>query len=197
MTETTARLHEIEEVFSQPSKWLDRELRQQTRGVTATTAEAATNIALYAYVQTPAQPPSMLHVADWKPSDLYAYSDAPRLELLNMFDDLLHRTETLSQPADDLDFELKTVELWENVRRLNAYLGISPQHDELITTLGTLIASRKSVLDSHKLTCLKRTFTKLRDSINITDDLLDQIADDFEQAGFDIQAPMTFATSSG
>jgi hypothetical protein len=193
MTETTVKLHEIEDAFSQPGKWLNRELRRQTRGATATAAEAATKIALYAYVQTPTQPPSVLHVADWKPSDLYAYSDAPRVELLNTFDDLLRRTEAISQPADDLDFELKTVELWENVRRLNAYLGISPQHDELITTLGTLIASRKSVLDSDKLACLKRTFTKLRDTINITDDLLDQIADDLEHAGFDIQAPMTFA----
>jgi hypothetical protein len=193
MTETTAKLQEIEEVFSKPTKWLSRELRQQTKAVTATPAEAATNIALYAYVETPAQPPSVLHVADWKPADLYAYSDAPRVELLNVFDDLLQRAEALSQPADELDFELKTVELWENVRRLNAYLGISPQHDELITTLGTLIVSRKSVLDSHKVACLKRTFTKLRDTINITDDLLDQIADDLEQAGFDIQAPMTFA----
>src|SRR5881296_1936505 len=116
MTETTAKLREIEQVFSRPSKWLDRELRQQTKEATATAAEAATKITLYAYVQTPAQPPSMLHVADWKPSDLYAYSDAPRIELLNMFDDLLQRTEALSKPADELEFELKTVEFWENVR---------------------------------------------------------------------------------
>jgi hypothetical protein len=72
-----------------------------------------------------------------------------------------------------------------------------PQHDELITTFGTLIASRKSVLDSSKIACLKRIFTRLRQTINITDDVLDQIADDLDNAGFDIQAPMAFAMTRG
>lgn len=196
-TKIYSELDEIEETFLRPSKWLGRELRQQARGATAAATEEATKITLYAHVETPEQPSSVLHVANWKVSDLYAYSEAPRVELLNVFSELLQRVEEVAKSSDDLDFELKTVDLWENFKRLNAYLGISASHDELIATFGTLVAGPNSVLNPSKLACLRKTFIRLRDSINITDDLLDEIDDDLENAGFDLQAPMTFATASG
>ena len=196
MAETIIRTEteEVEDTLVQPSEWLRREWADRTKQRIAIKPADSAQINLYADVRY-GDTHSVMHLATWKPADLYAYSDAPRIELLNVFDELLQACNVIGKTSEAVQFELKTVDLWQQLKKLNRFLGISPAYDELITTLQLLPTGADGILDEQKTAVLVHCFLRLRDCINVTDELLDDIEDSLESAGFDLQAPMEALTS--
>lgn len=180
---------DVEETFVQSSKWLNHELADQTkRGIQRRPADSA-QINLYAEVRQ-GDTRSVVQVAKWKPADLYGYSEAPRIELLNVFGELLQACNAIANTSEVVEFELKTIDLWQRLRTLSRFFGISAAHDELIATFLTLPTGAHGVLDEQKLSGLTQSFSLLMDSVNVTDGLLDEVEDLLERSAFDLQAPM-------
>src|SRR4051794_16213081 len=103
----TNDVEEVEATLSRPTKWLDGELRKRVRTVSPT-LEEGTKVTLFAHLETKEKTQSVLKVTTWKASDLYAYSDAPRIELLNVFGRLLDKCDQIGSADDAEDYELKT-----------------------------------------------------------------------------------------
>ena len=77
-----------------------------------------------------------MHLATWKPADLYAYSDAPRIELLNVFDEMLQACNVMGKTSEAVQFELKTIDLWQQLKKLGiGFWGYLRHTDELIKLL--------------------------------------------------------------
>ncbi|MBA3962565.1 MAG: hypothetical protein H0X40_11770 [Chthoniobacterales bacterium] len=180
---------ELEETFALSSKWLTHELAEQTKRRIAQKPVDSAEINLYAEVRQ-GDTRSVLQVAKWKPSDLYGYSDAPRIDLLNVFGDLLQVCNVIANSSEAVEFELKTIDLWQQLRNLNRFFGISAAHDELIATLLSLPTGARGVLDERKVSALQQCFSLLMDSINVADGSLDAVEDLLEHSDFDLQAPM-------
>jgi hypothetical protein len=188
---TYSDVREAEETLAAPNKWLQTEIKKRLPVLPPAQEDA--EIQIYAYVSSKDTIGSVHSIANWKPSDLYAYSEAPRIELLNAFDDLVNRCNAVAATNEPIEFELKTVELWQCLQGLNAFLGITGEHDELIAVLLTLSSSSQGRITREQLTSLREIFERLRDSIGVTDALLDEIENAIEVAGFDLQFPMSFS----
>ena len=191
----SSEIEQVEKTLSRPTKWLDKELQQRTTAAVAPSVQPEARVTLYAHVEAADKTSSVVKVARWKASDLYAYSDAPRIELLNVFGELLGTCDAVASAYDTEDFELKTMQLWAKFDALNNFLGISSKHDEIITALLMLPLASDGILDKRKLAAIKKSLSILQESINVTDDLLDEIENELESADFDLEAPISFPAS--
>lgn len=149
-------------------------------------------VAFFAKVSTRARE-EFVKFAEVKASDLYAYSDAPVVELLNAIGHLRNQIEKLEKIAfDDLEFEVETVTLWRKVGGLKGFFNISPAHDEMIATMCALAVGENAVLTPASLKGLRQALSRIADRWNISDDVLDEFTNDLEAGGFDLDLPMRF-----
>jgi hypothetical protein len=132
-----------------------------------------------------------VRVTEVKASDLYAFSDAPIIEVLNSISVLRDKVQLLQGiPATDIEFELQSVELWRLVGGMKKFFGISPAHDELIASLRSLGVGENALLDTKKLAGLLAALSRVADRIALSDNILDEFSLNLEQAGFDLDAAM-------
>lgn len=179
---------EVLEHLSAKSPWLKDKIMSDTgllaRSATRDITEVRVDIKLYSNDDLNGK---VEDVYSWTPADLYMYSEAPFVELANTFGDLESQCRELQRlAADPIDFELRTIDLWQQVKSLNQFLRISNSHDELIASLMIMSVESNGVLNDSKLKALVEVFAELANAISIDDERLDKIYDTLEAAGFEL-----------
>jgi hypothetical protein len=189
LTTTSSGSREIETYFLEPS-WETKTLKSELRRFVPQPV-ADEEYSIYAKTAGPAGVRE-IQIAKWTYLDLYSYSQAPIVDLANFFGVLMNECQKLSD-LTDVEFEIQTVRFWTKVRKLVEFFGISDAHDELITSFQLLSVGYNGLLDMKKIGAIINALTKLQDVISLTDNVLDEILDSLEMAGFDLKAPITFS----
>jgi hypothetical protein len=136
----------------------------------------------------------IIQVTKWRAVDLYAYADAPIIDFLNAIGEISSQAKKLqSIKEDDIEFEVMTVQMWQDVRNLSKFASISASHGELITVLYSLTIGENSLLDDAKLGSLSSIIGLVQDNIGLSDEVLDKIEDLLESADFDLNIAMALA----
>lgn len=178
-----------EETYFASNSWETKKLRKEVQRVIPR-AEPKATVTIYAKFERAG---SDVHsVVKWSLSDLYSYAQPPQVELANFFGVLLDKCNAISE-HHPLEFEMQTVNFWSEARKLTEFFGMSDPYDELLTTFQILSVGYNGILDATKIAALRSVLEQARELINLTDEVLDAMLDVLASAGFDLQAPMSFA----
>ena len=181
------------EAASRPTNWAINEIADQAKRAGVSSIEPT--VTFFAKVRTESAE-EFVKFAEVKASDLYAFSDAPVVELLNAIGLIRNQVKKIdSIPIDDLEFEIETVALWHRIGALKNFFNISPAHDELIAALRALGIGENGILNPPKIAALKTALSRVGDRLNLPDEVLDEFTDDLEAGGFDLDLAMHFAES--
>jgi len=186
----TQSLNAPDETYFTPHSWETKTLKKAVQREVSR-AETETVITIYAKIDRQGAT-DLQQVVKWTHSDLYSYAQLPQVELANFFGTLLDLCNALYD-HDPLDFEVRTVSFWSEARKLTQFFGMSDSYDELLTTFQILAVGYNSILDSPKVAALNTVLGRVRDVINLNDEVLDELLDTLAAAGFDLQSPMSFA----
>ncbi|MBG1267249.1 hypothetical protein [Nostoc sp. WHI] len=178
-----------ESYFTSSSSWETKALRREVRRKIAE-REVEASYTIFARVES-RDGVDVREVVKWTHSDLYSYSQPPQVDLANFFGTLLDRCNGISE-EEELAFEIQSIKFWNECRKLNQFFGMSPTYDELLSTFFTLSVGMNGLLDVKKLSALRAVLIKVRELINLTDEVLDDLLDILDEGGFDLQEPMAF-----
>ncbi len=192
-TETFAVIPSIERILRE-----DNRITGSIREETAQSSTIRENVSLGATVQIhatilkPGESPGVVKVAEYSATDLYYFAETPVSEFNRYMSGLVDALKrVVSRANDPVSMELAYVDFWSRAETSKNFMGLSPQHDELIGVFLTLSRSEGPAIASlDKVTALLAALSPFRNRLVITDDSLDQFEDILESAGFDLNSAL-------
>jgi len=151
-----------------------------------------TNIMITATITRKGQSSGVVKVGDFSVGDLYAFAEGPAVNLGKEISRLIDTIELkLLRENEPIARELLNVQFWTDVLMLKGFFGIGAVHDEFVSVMLT-IAKTESALpcDANKMDALLKALAPLANTFVYTDDLIDEMEDVLEEAGFDLNAPL-------
>lgn len=192
---TTETISKTDEILSTPNAWLASHIKDQVSQELDGKLKGDETVTIHATIKKAEGDKDIVEVGKYSPAELYYYSDAPILGFANHIESLLKfAKEILTIDKQDIDFELRVVDLCHKLRELIKFFQISPAHDEIISTLQVLISSEENtVISISKLKGLINALELVNNRISFSEELLDKFCDALEDAKYDLNFPMKFS----
>ncbi|MDF1658697.1 MAG: hypothetical protein P1U58_13870 [Verrucomicrobiales bacterium] len=188
-------LEEVNETLEDGSSWLKRKVTHSFLADSPSISSSSTEIQLIAIPISGATPQGMHDIGTISPSELYSWSDAPVFDLFNDYSELQNILDSLKTVIDDLDeFEFVCTDFWRKILSLTRYLGASPGHDEVISSLIVIPPNGgNSYLDIERIKALQAGFSLVNHKMKLSETTRDEFIDLLEQVGFDVNFPLSFS----
>lgn len=174
-----------------PSKELVTEIRSRAMD-RVTDVSRDSEVRIWAEVKTSSKR-DVVPIAKWTAAELYAYSSGTLIEFLNAVDDVRAHLDQMNPSAPTLIFEAQIIEFVRKLRNLRRFASLSPAHEELAATFLIISSGDNAEMTSAKLVALKSLMINLSGMVAIGDEDLNSFDDSLEDAGFDLNLPMSSA----
>jgi len=185
-TNADAAIEQAERQLANPTV----HLRQAIKDKTADAVEGALvdgAVQIWATVKADGASTGVQSVGEFTLSEIYGYSQSAAIafasEAASIGKDI---AAIISLKDNEIEFDIKVTSLLGRIKKINRFIGISQQHDELISSFQQLVASEAvSITTTEKLVALKSAFEKLGLKVRLSDKTLDDFYDALELVGFD------------
>ena len=188
---------EVRELLSQAAPTFKAAIARKVISSTDSAAAPDAHIEFWAEVTAQDQH-DVIKIQNWSIDDLYADTMSPVIEFANAIGDLRGQATIVSQYVEQSqDWEMGATRLFNSMKLLRSFMGTSPQHDELVTLFETVSVSEAPYpLTRKKLNGLLDVLSSMEGRIRFTDEAVDEISETLRVFGFDLNYPVTTASTT-